>query len=85
MDDGVDMATIKASVLWDYAMRAAVPIALALSGVAIRNEIRSQEHERRISDLENDEKERRGFDRKLLDELSAIRVTLARLEERLNR
>lgn len=79
------MATIKASVLWDYAMRAAVPIALALSGVAIRNEIRSQEHERRISDLEDDEKERRGFDRKLLDELSAIRVTLARLEERLNR
>lgn len=79
------VTTVKASVLWDYAMRAAVPLALALSGVAVRNEIRSQDHERRLALIEQEEHDRRGLDRKLLEELSAIRVAIARLEERLGK
>lgn len=75
--------TIKASVLWDYAMRLAVVAVTGLSGFAIRTELRTNDHERRLAVIEQEEHERRGLDRKLLEELAAIRVAIARLEERL--
>ena len=59
--------------------------ARALSGFAIRSEIRANDHERRLATIEEEERERRGLDRKLLEELSAIRVAIARLEERLGK
>ncbi len=77
--------SIKASTVWEYAFRVMVPVSVALSGAAIRNEIRSQDYDRRIAVIEQQEHDRGQLERRMLDELSAIRVAIARLEERLTK
>lgn len=85
-----EVTSIKSTVLWDYAMRGMVPIALATAGFVVRGEIRDQSQEERLLHVEaavvewrQFEHDRAALDRQILGELNAIRVAIARLEERI--
>jgi len=73
---------IPAAVLWDWVLRSTVPLTVFLAGWMIKSEIRAQGQEARIALIEKHDDEQTVTLGKILDNLTAIRETMARLEER---
>jgi len=75
--------TPRTEKVWDLAIKALIPVVIALSGWGIRQELQSADHDLRIVRLEKIAEERATESRQILAQLSDIKVLLARLEERL--
>lgn len=75
--------TPKIEKAWDVALKALIPVVIALSGWGIRQELQSADHDLRILRLEKIAEERAAESRLILAQLNDIKVLLARLEERL--